>query len=212
MQRLLSILGAIALIYFFYALSMKNWDYHSEQKRQAIREKIKQQGLSTRFYFISARRVLLLNLFSGGIFFFYWAYKQWQAIQTGYKNISRKSLSFGPEWRSLFIFVSFYQLVAIVNRTCVYMRKAPALAPFFWGTVQWVALAATCLPMLAWGWRALAAVCFLLPSYAVQNHINLLPKQLPARRISWAELLCLFIGWTLWGLGGLAWAKHAGLL
>ena len=88
MERLWSILIGIAILYAAYALGMKRWDYDSPAKREELKTRIKERGLSTRFYFISAGRLLGLNILCGGLFVFYWSYKQWQAVYAGYKSTS----------------------------------------------------------------------------------------------------------------------------
>ncbi|MBR3631779.1 MAG: hypothetical protein IKN49_01755 [Elusimicrobiaceae bacterium] len=208
MEKLLHIFGGMAILYLIYVLGIKNWDYASEAKRLKIKEDIKQEGLSTSFYFITPKRLLFFEILSGGLFIFYWAYKQWQSMLRGYKNTTGKRLLFGPFLRSLFIAISMYQLTAILNRTCVYMRKEPAFPPFVWGTALWGGAVAACLPMLASGWRVLGAAFCLLSPYVLQNHINSLPKELPPSRIKAMEIVFLLFSWCVWGAAVFAYGKY----
>ena len=131
----------MALLWAAYASATK-WDYSSRAKEQDLRNRLKQKGLSIRYYFLPARRMLLLNVLSGGIFFFYWSFQQWRAVCSGYKNAANTPLKYPPVLRTLFIFISFYQLTAIINRTCLYMHQKPAMRPFVWGTLLWAGAAA----------------------------------------------------------------------
>ena len=68
MERLLEMLGVLAVMYAAYALSVKNWNYTSESAREKRKTELKQQGLTNTFYFINARTQLVLTLASGGTF------------------------------------------------------------------------------------------------------------------------------------------------
>lgn len=199
MERLIQLLLGAGILYAAYALSVKKWDYDSEAKREETKKRLKSAGLSVRYYFIPAGRLFVLNALSGGVFFFYWSYKQWQAVKSGYKNSAGTPLKYWPLTRAVWGFVSFYQLAAIVNRTCVYMRKKPALPAAFWGTVLCGAVAALCVPFLGPGWHLAGAAGYLLAPYAVQRRINSLPKELPPSRVKAAEILWTALGWLLWG-------------
>lgn len=198
MERLPSILLGIAMLYVFYVLGTRKWDYASEAKREAQKEYLKKAGLSTCYYFIPARRFLLLNALGGGLFVLYWAFKQWQAITAGYKNSAGKMLKGAPWLRALFIVFSFYQLTAIVNRTCLYLRKRPSFSHWLWGTAFWAGLAAAAVPMLpAWA-RWTGAAAFFFAPYFIQQRINTMPKELPPSRIKKAEILWLPVCWLIW--------------
>ena len=211
MDRLPSILLAIALLYAFYVLGTRKWDYASEAKRQAQKERLQKEGLAVCYYFISGRKFLLLNLLGGGLFSLYWGYKQWQAIRAGYKNAAGTQLKGGPFIRAVFILFSFYQLTAIVNRTCLYMHKRPSFTHLFWGTAFWGGLAAACVPQVPAPWRIAGAAAFFFAPYFIQQRINTLPKTLPPSRLKMAELLWLPVCWVIWG-GVLVLLKHYGML
>lgn len=203
MERLWSILIGIAILYAAYALGMKRWDYDSPAKREELKTRIKERGLSTRFYFISAGRLLGLNILCGGLFVFYWSYKQWQAVYAGYKSTSGHMPKGGPFLRAVFTFITFYQFNAILNRTCQYMRKKPALSPVIWGTLLWAGLAAAFIPALPVFWRILGGVMFIFAPYALQRRVNALPKELPPTRLKAAELFWVPVSWLIW-TGGYA--------
>lgn len=188
----------MTLLWAAYASATK-WDYSSRAKEQDLKNRLKQKGLSIRYYFIPARRMLLLNALSGGIFFFYWSFQQWRAVCSGYKNAAGVPLKYSPFLRTLFIFISFYQLTAVINHTCLYMRKKPAMGPFVWGTLLWGGLAAACTPFLGVYWRTAGGVLFLLAPYALQRRINSLAKELPPSRLKMPEIAAVLAGWTAWG-------------
>ncbi len=199
MERLIKILIGLALLYGSYALFLKRWDYTSEQKRAQEKQRLKEAGLSACYFFILPKNLLLLNLLSGGCFFFYWSYKQWQAILSGYKNLAGTHLKYGPFLRSMFGLFTFYQLVAIVNRTCAYMRKPQGLSHLFWGSVLWLGALVPMISALPVWARILGAVFFFAAPYVAQSHINTLPKDIPPSQFRWIELLPVVCGWAIWG-------------
>ena len=207
MERLYSILLGIGIVAILYWLGPRRFDYTSEQKRQETKMLLKSQGLAVQYYFIPALRLLFLNILSGGLFFFYWTYKQWQAVQSGYKNTTGKVLKYSPWLRSLLSIVFLYPLISIINRTCVYMRKIPAFPAIVWGTLCWGGLVCACLPFLALPWRILGGVLFIITPYVLQKHINSLPKQLPPSRIKWPEIAWLLLSWAVWAACLFSWQK-----
>lgn len=203
MERLIHILLGVALVYGVYALGMKNWDYVSEAKRQELETCLREKGLSSKYYFIAAWQLFLMNLLCGGLFVFYWSYKQWQAVRAGYKSTRSPAPKGSPFLRSLFTFVTFYQFNSILNRTCLYMHKRPSLPAVFWGTVLWAGAAAALIPALPAFWRILGGILFVLAPCVLQRHINRLPKHLPPVRLKAAELFLLPVSWLIW-TGGYA--------
>ncbi|MBR3603236.1 MAG: hypothetical protein IKL48_00870 [Elusimicrobiaceae bacterium] len=199
MEKLIKILIGFALLYGTYALFLKRWDYTSKEKEKELRQELKKAGLSSCYFFILPNRLLLFNVLSAGVFYFYWIYKQWQAVLSGYKNLKGTSLKFGPFVRAVFGLFSFYQLMAIVNRTCVYMHKPQALSHLFWGSMLWIgAGVALSFNLPIWA-RILGAFFFFSSSYIAQKQINLLPKQIPPSKLRWIEILVIFCGWIWWG-------------
>ena len=199
MEKLIKILIGFALLYGAYALFLKKWDYTSQAKRDEQKQQLKEKGLSACYFFIPPQRLLVLNVLSGGLFFFYWSFKQWQAVLSGYKNLAGTKLKMGPFGRAFWGILSFYQLTAIVNRTCAYMHKPQGLSHLFWGTALWAGLTVACLPWVPWWGRILGAFFFLYPPYALQQHINNLPKEIPPSKFRWIELLPMACGWVFWG-------------
>ncbi|WP_458402383.1 hypothetical protein [Candidatus Avelusimicrobium sp.] len=198
MERVWHILAGAALIYVTYVMLLKKWDYNSEAKRQEHKDKLKQEGLSTCYFFIPPYRLLLFNILSGGFFYFYWSYKQWKAIISGYKNTARKPLIGGAWIRAFLGMFYFYPLAAIINRTCDYMGKKQMLSPVFWTILFWGGLTAACLPMLNVFWRLVGAACFFIAPFVLQKHILLLPKDLPPIRWRVVEMMFVVLGWIGW--------------
>lgn len=209
MEKLINILIGFGLLYGSYLLFLKHSDYASQEKRAKKKQQLKEAGLSSCYFFILPKRLLLFNLLSGGFFFFYWSYKQWQAVLSGYKNLAGTRLRFSPLVRGIFGLLSFYQLMAIVNRTCVYMRKPKALSHLFWGTVLWTGLLGVCLPFLpVWG-RVMCGGLFLYTPYVAQTHINTLPQEIPPSKIRRAEIGVILLSWFFWGLFFLVFFKFS---
>ncbi len=180
MQRLLEMLGTLAVLYAVYALSFKKWDYTSEEKRLERRAVLKAKGMSNTFYFIHARTLFVLNTLSGGLFVFYWLYRHWQAVLYGFKRTDGKALPGGPLLRAAGGFFTFFQLNAIICRTCEYMHHKAPLAPWAWGTL-WLGGLAGAVACPDWTGRIIGYLLFCGAPAALQNRLNALPKgTLPA--------------------------------
>ena len=199
MEKFLHILIGFAVIYGAYFFLRSKINYTSEEKKLERRTFLKKQGLSACYFFIPPKKLLILNVLSGGFFFYYWLYKQWQAVLSGYKNSDGTFPRFGAFLRALFGLFSFYQLAAIVNRTCEYMHKNIGFSHLFWGTVVWLGPTLFFISALAAWVRIVAAIAFLSAPYFLQKNINSLPKGIPLSRIKWQEIICLPVGWGLWG-------------
>ena len=128
MEQFLQMAGVLAALYIAYALTLKKWDYASEAKRTERRTQLKELGLSNTFYFIHAGTLLILNAVSGGLFVLYWLFRQWKAVLTGFRRLSGQPLSGGTFMRTLGGAVTFFELNALICRTCEYMRKKIALS------------------------------------------------------------------------------------
>lgn len=207
MTDLLQLAAVLVVLYALYAATLKKWNYTTEDQRIKRRVVLKQRGMSSTFYFIHNKTLLFLNLFSGGVFTLFWLFKQWKAICFGFRRLDNTPLKFGPFLRTLFGFISFFQLVALVNRTCEYTRRPIALPPFIWGTVWLCSLIG-----IFWtnGWNKL--IPYLLWCYvpcAVQDKINgLTSKALsPKPKMSEATaavfgLACVAAGYVAWNVFG----------
>lgn len=171
----------LAVMYAGYAVSVKKWDYETEAKREARRTVLKTKGLSNTFYFIHARTLFLLNLLSGGLFVIYWLYRQWQAVLRGFKRLDGAPLKHGPFLRTVCGFATFFELNAVICRTCEYMRQKAPLPPWVWGTL-WLAGLAGAVGLPAWPDRLISYVFFCGAPAVLQNRLNALPKNpIPAR-------------------------------
>lgn len=197
MEKLTPILAGITLLYLVYVLGMRKWDYTSAAKRQEQKLQLQKKGLSVRYYFTSPGTLLFFTLISGGLFTFYWLYKQWQAIRAGYKNAAHTPLKYPPFVRTLLSPVFFFSLIGIINRTCLYLRKPAAWPAWFWGTLWLAGGFAVCLPLPVY-FRITGVLVFSLPPYVLQKHINSLPKQLPATKVKLPEIVGLLVCWLCW--------------
>ena len=169
-------LGVLAVMYAAYALSFKKWDYTSEAKRLERRGVLKEKGMSNTFYFIHARTLWVLNALSGGLFVFYWLYRQWQAVLYGFKRLDGRPLSGGALVRTVGGFGTFFQLNAIICRTCEYMHHKAPLAPWAWG-VLWLGGLVTTLAAPDTTARVIGYLFFCSAPAALQNRLNALPKE-----------------------------------
>ena len=176
MERLIQMLGILAVLYAAYALSLKKWNYQTETQRNARRVFLKTKGLSNTFYFIHAGALFLLNVFSGGLFTFYWIYRQWQAIEQGFRRLDGHSLKHCPLVRSLGGFATFFSLNAIICRTCEYMHHKSPLPAWVWGTL-WLAGLAGSIWVSSWPERIVCYVFFCAAPAALQHRLNALPKE-----------------------------------
>lgn len=198
MEKFLHILIGFAIIYSGYFFLRSKINYTSESKQLERRNTLKTQGMSSCYFFMIPKKLLLLNILSGGFFFFYWSCKQWQAVISGYKNATGTKLKYGAFLRAMAGIFSFYQLTAIVNRTCEYMHKKTGLSHLFWGTVTWLCPVLFLVFMIPLWVRVPAAVLFLSAPYFLQKHINTLPKEVPPSHLKFQEIICLPIGWSVW--------------
>lgn len=174
MQRLLEICATGAVLYLFYALTMKNWTYESEALRLKRRERCKRLGMSNVFYFIAAPTLFLLNLFSGGMFVFYWNYQQWSAVRGGFKRLDKRPLSFGPLWRTVFLGIYLFSLNAIINRTCIYLRKPGTFPAWFWGCVWLICMLGLAAAPIRF--KPFFYVVFCAVPALLQRRLNALPS------------------------------------
>ena len=175
MERIIQMLGILAVLYAAYALSLKKWTYVTEAQREQRRRELKEKGLSNTFYFIGAGTLFLLNAASGGLFSFYWMYRQWQAVTRGFKRLDGTALKGGPFVRALGGFITFFPLNAIIARTCEYMRKKAPLPPWVWGTL-WLAGLAGAIFVTRWPERLVCYAFSCGAPAAPQNRLNALPK------------------------------------
>ena len=169
-------LGIVAVLYAAYALSLKRWDYDTEAKRNARRARWKEQGLTNTFYFIHAGTLFCLNLASGGLFTFYWLFRQWQAVSHGFRRLDGKPLRGGAWVRALGGFISFFPLNALICRTCAYLRHTAPLPPWVWGTLWLGGLAGTLASPSAAG-RIIGYLFFCGAPAVLQRRLNALPNQ-----------------------------------
>ena len=180
MERLFTLVGVLAALYFIYALGLGKWTYASGQKREQRKLALKQAGLSTRFYFINARTFCTLNLISGGLFTFYWLYRQWSFIQKGFKRLDGKPLAVSAWLRAVFGMVSFFGLGGIINRTCEYMRKPLSWPPVLWG-ILWLGGLALLLAPVSYLYKGLGYILWCAVPVVFQRRINTLTREfLPA--------------------------------
>lgn len=193
MERLLEMLGVLAVMYAAYALSVKNWNYTSEAVREKRRAELKKQGLTNTFYFINARTQLVLTLISGGTFTLYWMFQQWRAVLRGFKRADGTPLTGGPFLRTLGTPFTFFSLAGIINRTCEYMRKPTAWPAGLWALIGLGGLACLLLPdarpLKLAGYFVLCAV----PA-VYQRRLNALPKNPVSAVPKLAEIAFTLLG------------------
>ena len=193
MERLPDLLIVGVILYLIYYFTLRQWDYDTQAKRDALKAQLKQQGLSNAYHFTGAVKLFLLVFLSGGGYMFYWAYKQWAAVQKGYKNSSGTPLKFGPVWRAIGWPVSFYQLVNIANRTCIYLHKKPTFPAWFWYAL-WGLSAGAAWYYPAWWQKLLALAVFAAAPARLQLRLNALPNVPVPNRPKPIEILAAVMG------------------
>ena len=192
MTDFLQLVVVFAILYVLYASTLKKWNYTTQDQRIKRRILLKQRGMSRTFYFIHTKTLFFLNVFSGGFFLFFWLFKQWQAICFGFKRLDGTPLKYGPFLRTLFGFVSVFQLVAIINRTCEYTQRPLSLPPAVW---EIVGLSSLLGFFWADGWNKL--LCYLLWCYipcALQSKINGLTSKAISPRPQLSEMAAAAFG------------------
>lgn len=197
MERFFELIIIFFVLYVIYALSLGRWDYTSHAKRQAERAELKEKGLSSRFFFTSPYKLFILNFFSGGLFLFYWFYKQWSRVETGYKTAKGAGLRF-PVWiYILFGLLSLFELAAIVNRTASYMRKKTGFPALFWGFFFLLAFAGIFAANTAAA-SLTSFIIFIAIPCIIQNRINTLVEQPLTLRPQGAEIVVTVLSAGLW--------------
>ena len=210
MERLIEMLVIIGLLYAGYALTLQKWTYVAQADWEKRKNVLKTKGLTNTFYFINARTQFILTLLSGGLFTFFWLYRQWSAVLKGFRRLEGGPLRFGPLLRTLGGFVTFFSLGGIMNRTCEYMRKKPALPAGVWGLLWLGGLGAVFAPVSA-GWRITGYILFCAAPVAFQRRLNALPKQEPSAWPKIIELLAAAAGSAVM-FAGLFCLRQKGLL
>lgn len=175
MERLLEMLGVLAVMYVAYALSVKNWDYTSEAAREKRKAELKKEGLTNTFYFIHARTLFGLNVASGGAFTLYWMLQQWHAVLHGFRRADGTSLKGKSFVRTLGGAFTFFTLANLINRTCEYMHARTAWPPALWGVVWLGGLICVFAPV-SWATKAAGYLVFCAVPSVYQNRLNALPK------------------------------------
>ena len=193
MERLLEMIGILAVLYAVYALTMGKWDYSSPQKRSERKTELKEEGLSTRFYFMHPRTQLALTLTSGGLFTFYWLYKQWGQVLRGFKRLDGTTLKGNAFVRALMGGWSFFALGALINRTCEYMHKPTAWPAWLWG-ILWLGGLALIFCPVAIGWRAAGYLMWCGAPAVFQRRLNGMTKDQVSARPRWVEITVALLG------------------
>lgn len=208
MERWLDFVVVFGGLYAIYFFTLRRWDYTTEAKIRAQREELKRQGLSNAYYFSGARKLFVYIFITGGIYAFYWLYKQWKAVSKGYLNTARQPLKGWPVLRALLGFITFYQLAGIINRTCLYMHKRPSMAAWFSGTV-WIICAAGSIILPGWYKLACLAI-FAAVAARLQYRLNTLTGKEVPNRFQIADIapviISLLAGGWLWA--GVLWKMN----
>ncbi len=173
MERFLQMTGVLVALYIVYRLGIGKWDYTSPQKRQERKTELKTAGLSTRFYFMHAGTQSFLTLLSGGLFTFYWLYKQWQQVVRGFKRLDGTPLRGGAFRRAVGGGWSFFALAELINRTCEYMHKPTSWPAGLWGLVWLGGLILVFCPV-AYTWRIVGYALWCLVPSVYQRRLNTL--------------------------------------
>jgi hypothetical protein len=176
MAEFLQMAVVIAVLYIFYSVTIKKWNYSTEAQRKERRTLLKKRGLSNTFYFIHDKTLFFLNAASGGLFTFFWLFRQWQAVKAGFKRTSGAPLKYGPFLRTFFGLVTFFSLNALISRTCEYMHKKTPLPPIVWSTL-WIAGLILVLFATGYGAKIFGYLLWCYAPCALQHRLNAFPTQ-----------------------------------
>ncbi len=193
MERLIEILVVMACLYAGYKLTAGKWNYTSQADVARRREALKEDGLSTRFYFIHARTQWVLTLVSGGLFTFYWFYRQWRNIRRGFRQADGQPLRGNAWWRTVGGGLTFFTLGNLINRTCEYMKKETSWPAGLWVTLWWGGLVLVFSPVSALLHVAGYALFCTVPT-VFQRRINTLTRETFSLLPKPEEMLAAAIG------------------
>jgi hypothetical protein len=160
------------------------------------------QSPSPLFLYIPIARLILLSIFSFGLYEFYWIYKNWRYLKERY------GLDIQPFWRGFFgIFFCHSLLRRVHEDQEARSLEVPTFSPSGLAT-GWVILAI--LANLIGRAPSIAAsiVSAFIPSFLclvpVQKYINTVTQEHnPGQefyRWSSGHIVCLAFGVTIWGL------------
>jgi len=193
MERLLEMLGVLAALYVGYKLTMGKWDYTSPQKRDERKNKLKTAGLSTRFYFMHPRTQFVLTFISGGLFTFYWLYKQWQQVLRGFKRLDKTPLKGGAFVRAVGGIGTFFSLAGLINRTCEYMHKPTSWPAGLWGLLWLGGLVLVCCAVSPI-WRVAGYMLWCAAPAVFQRKINTLSREIVPAFPRTVEIIVALLG------------------
>ena len=176
MERLLEMIGIVAVLYIFYALGPQKWNYSTQASREKRKAELEAAGLSSQFYFMRPLTLLLLLWTSGGTFVLYWLYKQWTHVYQGYKRTDGKKLSGGPLLHTIVGGWSFFQLMGIINRTCEYTQRRTSWPAALWGML-WLGGLVLVFSPVERGWKVAGFLIFTAAPVVFQRRINTLTKK-----------------------------------
>ncbi len=202
MERLLEMLGAIAAVYIVYKLGMGKWDYTSPHKRNQRKTELKEEGLSTRFYFMQPRTQWVMTAVSGGLFTFYWVYAQWKQIASGFKRLDGSSLEGGAFRRAVGSVWSMFALMNIINRTCEYMHKRMSWPSWLWGTLWLAGLVVIFCPVPVWV-RVLGYIVWCSVPVIFQRRLNTLTHKHISAWPRAVEIIFMLLGMAV--TAGIIW-------
>ena len=176
MERFLQMLGVLVALYVFYNLTMGRWHYVSPAQREKRRKELKEAGLSSRFYFMHPLTQFVLTIISGGLFTFYWLYRQWGQIKRGFKRENAPVSSINVLGRTLGGCWSFFILTDLINRTCEYLQK-PVSWPAWWWGILWLGGLVCLFCPVQNGWKICGYLLWCIAPVVLQRRINTLTRE-----------------------------------
>jgi hypothetical protein len=146
------------------------------------------------FFAVSPLKLVVMSVFTSGLYELYWFYKNWQAIKL------RKKEDIYPFWRAFFAYFFCHALFNEVRECQEKVGKGKM--PAGWLACGWI------ITYLMWRlpdpfWLiSTASVVFLVPVQKVVNSINLVeaPDHAPNEKFSVANWITIAVGGSILAL------------
>ncbi|HKT27352.1 DUF4234 domain-containing protein [Dyella sp.] len=146
------------------------------------------------FFAVSPLKLVLMSIFTCGLYELYWFYKNWQSIKL------REKENISPFWRAVFGVFFCYSLFDEIREWQKEHGKGEM--PAGWLAAGWILLTLAYKLPGPFGLISMASVAFLIPVQKVINDINRIeaPEHDPNSKITGVNWIAMVLGGLLLAL------------